>query len=328
MRTAILLAIAPLLTPSALGQAVPQAISPSVAFSVHDEPLDGIGDSLNSFTGLVRTQSTRADRACQEFDVSAFVGLQIQSATLEGRVSVNNAQNNGVRTFDFLVYAGNGASDLSDYEITATVVGSGSYQPPADSSFDYSLDVTGQVQALLDNGTAFVGLRCEGTSNPNFPNLLSSSLSTLTITAAPGIGSAYCSPVVPNSSGTVGSIRAEGSDVRAANDVTLIASGVPASTFGIFLTSQTQGFTAGPGGSQGNLCLGGMIGRYSQPGQIQQADGSGSFSFALDLAQTPQPSALVNVTAGETWNYQAWHRDVVGGMATSNFTNGVSITYQ
>ena len=36
----------------------------------------------------------------------------------------------------------------------------------------------------------------------------------------------------------------------------------------------------------------------------------------------------VAVVAGETWNFQGWHRDAVGGSATSNFTQGVSVTFQ
>lgn len=53
----------------ACGQTV---LGPVVSFSAQDEPVDGLGDSLRAFTGLIRTQSTRADRACQDFDVSAL----------------------------------------------------------------------------------------------------------------------------------------------------------------------------------------------------------------------------------------------------------------
>jgi hypothetical protein len=113
----------------------------------------------------------------------------------------------------------------------------------------------------------------------------------------------------------------------ASNDVTLTAEDLPLNAFGFFLASRTQGFIQNPAGSQGNLCLGGSIGRYVGPGQIQNSGGAGSISLVLDLAQTPTPTGLVAVVAGETWNFQGWHRDAVAGNATSNFTNGLSIAF-
>jgi hypothetical protein len=41
----------------------------------------------------------------------------------------------------------------------------------------------------------------------------------------------------------------------------------------------------------------------------------------------PQPNGTVPVMAGETWSFQCWHRDVAGGAATSNFSEGVSLTF-
>ena len=85
---------------------------------------------------------------------------------------------------------------------------------------------------------------------------------------------------------------------------------------------------ANPGGSDGNLCLGGSIGRYVGPGQIVNSGATGSFTLPLDLTQTPTPTGLVAIAAGETWNFQAWHRDAVGGFATSNFTDGLAVQFQ
>jgi hypothetical protein len=36
----------------------------------------------------------------------------------------------------------------------------------------------------------------------------------------------------------------------------------------------------------------------------------------------------VQVQVGETRNFQCWYRDAIGGIATSNFTNGLSIVFQ
>ncbi|MEM1452791.1 MAG: hypothetical protein AAGI22_27045, partial [Planctomycetota bacterium] len=138
----------------------------------------------------------------------------------------------------------------------------------------------------------------------------------------PNIGMNYCGPGNPNSTGASSEILAGGSPMASANDVTLVASNIPTNSFGFFLTSRTQGFTSMPGGSQGNLCLAGSIGRYVGPGQIQNSGQLGEFSLALDLTQTPTPTGFVTIQAGETWNFQGWHRDSVGGSATSNFTDG------
>jgi len=331
MRAKTLLCVASFLAlPSSALAAVPQTFTPLVSFSVHDEPVDGLGDSFNGspFEGMIRTQSSRADRAMQEFDVSSLAGQPIMGATLSGRVSVNNAFDNGVRTFDFSLYDANGVADLSDYQITATVVGSGQYHPPINTFFDYSFNVTAEVQALVQSGATHIGLRVEGTSNPNFPNILSDTASQLVIGSLPTVGTSYCGGGPPNSTGVPGVILALGSATAAANDVTLSASALPANAFGFFIASRMQGLVAMPGGSQGNLCLGGAIGRYVGAGQIKNSGQTGTISLVLDLTQTPTPTGFVVVAAGETWNYQAWHRDSVGGMATSNFTNGVSVDFQ
>jgi len=142
-----------------------------------------------------------------------------------------------------------------------------------------------------------------------------------------GIGTSYCSANA-NSTGSIANTTAAGSDVVADNNLTLSTANLPANSFAFYLASQVQGFAANPGGSQGNLCLSGSIGRYVGPGQIQQANSMGNISLALDLTQVPQPTGLVAVVAGDTWNFQAWYRDAVGGSATSNFTDGLSVTFQ
>ncbi len=143
---------------------------------------------------------------------------------------------------------------------------------------------------------------------------------------ADGGFSNYCM-ANPNSTGAAAVISATGSAIVANNDVALVATNMPAFAFGFFLVSSAQGFVANPAGSAGNLCLSGGIGRYVGPGQIQQADASGAFSLAIDLANTPQPNGSISIAAGEVWNFQAWHRD--GGPAgpTSNFTDGLEVTF-
>jgi len=47
----------------------------------------------------------------------------------------------------------------------------------------------------------------------------------------------------------------------------------------------------------------------------------------LELNLTPTPSGFVTSAGGETWYFQAWHRDA-GTMPTSNFTQGLRIDFQ
>jgi len=141
------------------------------------------------------------------------------------------------------------------------------------------------------------------------------------------IGTFYCTPATSNSTGLPAHITAQGFPGSVVQGHALLAAAqLPQQSFGFFLTSSTQGLSVGPGGSQGDLCLGGAIGRYSGPGQIQNAGASGRFQLTLDLVNHPQPTGFVSVQSGETWNFQAWYRDANPG-PTSNFTDAVSVTF-
>ncbi|MCP3918461.1 MAG: hypothetical protein GY711_23190 [bacterium] len=138
--------------------------------------------------------------------------------------------------------------------------------------------------------------------------------------STPDIGNSYCGPAVPNSSGAAASIVASGSPVVANEDLTLLATGMPAGQFGYFLASRTQGFLMPPG-SQGNICLSGNIGRFNAVPLIITGP-SGSIEVDLTAIPVNPPEAVM---PAETWNFQCWFRDVGG---TSNFTDGVEILFQ
>lgn len=137
------------------------------------------------------------------------------------------------------------------------------------------------------------------------------------------VGMSYCS-AAPNSTGAAASLSASGSDLATDNDLTLCAEQMPPFQFGYFLNSQTQDFVPGAGGSQGNLCLGGAIGRYT--GQVFSTGPTGTGLLILDLAHTPTPSGTTAVLPGQTWSFQAWYRDI-NPVQTSNFTDGVVVGF-
>ncbi len=137
------------------------------------------------------------------------------------------------------------------------------------------------------------------------------------------VGSNYCGPANLNSTGQSGVMSGFGSTVATENNLELTASQLPTNQFGYFVTSETQGFVANPGGSQGNLCLSGNIGRFVA--QVGSSGPTGTLVIQVDLANIPitPPQA---VQAGETWNFQCWFRDV-NPNNTSNFTDGLEILF-
>ncbi len=323
---------------SALAQAdALQTFSPVVAASVHDEPVDGIGDSFNTgIPGLIRTQSTRADRAIHEYDATGLAGQTISAGFFTGRIDANNSFDNGVRTFDFLVYDANGVADLSDYQVSATVVGSGSYHPPMDASFDYFVDATAAIQALLDGGATHIGLRVEGSSSPNFPNVLDVASAYMGIKVGGlsayspycfGDGSGAACPCGNSGAADAGcangssaqgaSLGASGSFRTTLADNVLSASGLVPGQPGLYY----QGDNAINGGAgvpfgDGLRCAGGNVVRL----EVAMADASGMSNTTQDLG------SIGGVVAGDTKYYQLWYRDPSGTPCGSGFnvTNGIS----
>ena len=141
------------------------------------------------------------------------------------------------------------------------------------------------------------------------------------------IGANFCE-AVPNSTGATGVMSAVGSTSVVANNVQLRATNLPNNATAFFLTSQTNTVVMAPGTSVGNLCIAGpAIGRYVGAGQVQNSGGNGAVSLNIDLGMHPTPTGLISVLPGEFWNFQCWHRDSLGGSATSNFTDALRILF-
>jgi hypothetical protein len=134
-----------------------------------------------------------------------------------------------------------------------------------------------------------------------------------------------------NTNGTFADSRAflwvEG-DFSTTGTKRLHALDVHANAFGYFLTSLTTSGPVTPPGSAGVLCLGGSIGRYSN--FVLNSGAGAAFSLDIDPTVISQPTGPVPALSGQTWFFQAWHRDVPfgGGAATSNFTNAAGVPFQ
>ena len=139
------------------------------------------------------------------------------------------------------------------------------------------------------------------------------------------MGSVACSATAANSTGQTGALSLLGSNSLAFGRLTIAAHQLPPTAFGFFLTSNTTDVVVNPGGSAGTLCLGGSIGRFIGPGQIQQVDSGGAMSLDIDASSLPSPTGPVSPAYGETWTFQGWHRDAGPNGPISNLTDAVSI---
>lgn len=141
------------------------------------------------------------------------------------------------------------------------------------------------------------------------------------------IGAAYCGPAVANSTGLSGRIDAIGSLSATSNNLTLRLSELPGNTFALLLNSQSQGSVPLLGGGQGTLCLGGSIGRFVGAGELRRTLPDGTSSLRIDTSRVPSGQGTQSVSSGQTWNFQAWFRDV-NPVVTSNLTDAVAVTFQ
>jgi hypothetical protein len=138
-------------------------------------------------------------------------------------------------------------------------------------------------------------------------------------------GDLLCAPAVKNSTGYSASLVAHGSDVAAAGDLTLEVAFMPLFSFAYALVSRDTSFSAGPGGSQGNICLTGQVGRLVDV--FQQSGTDGSISIPVNLSAIPQPLGFVATVPGDTWWFQVWYRDA-NPTVTSNFTDAVGVLFR
>ncbi|MFT5731404.1 MAG: hypothetical protein ACJA2W_000582 [Planctomycetota bacterium] len=225
-------------------------------------------------------------------------------------------------------------SDDSLHSIdTTTGVGTriGSIGLPADFAQGMDFDpVTGQLYAAIYTGSgagSFCTLNLTTGQATQVVNTLALDAEMEIAIRPIRIGTPYCA-VNLNSTGVAAAIFASGSEVVSANNLTLSAVELPINSFGFFIVSSAQGFVMNPGGSAGNLCLSGSVGRYVGPGQIQNSGAAGAFSLTIDLSMIPTPTGAVAASAGDTYSFQTWFRDSSPAGPTSNFTNGLEILFE
>ncbi|MEM8710195.1 MAG: VCBS repeat-containing protein [Planctomycetota bacterium] len=141
------------------------------------------------------------------------------------------------------------------------------------------------------------------------------------------IGDTICGGAIPNSTGRQGLLTVLGRREVVSNDVRLIATDLPPRSLTVFLTSTSGAFTPQFGGGIGLACISGEIGRFDRPSEFGLTSDDGRLDLMLNLSDFPQPTGSVSVLAGQSWAFQAWHRDVALGFPTSNLSQGIAVVF-
>ena len=134
------------------------------------------------------------------------------------------------------------------------------------------------------------------------------------------VSSGICVPAVPNSTGAPATVVALGYDAIADRVLELRGASLPPGQAVLPATSMMESFVPMAGGSAGNLCLGGAIGRFP----IGFVDGAGSFELGVDITALPAGQGTVSAMAGQDWFFQLWFRDG----SSSNFSEAAKVTFR
>ena len=173
------------------------------------------------------------------------------------------------------------------------------------------LDGDGRPEIAVSNSTG-----CTGNGGYGRIHILSSPSTSVTTT---------CIAPVLNSQGSRSWLRLIGAPEVAQNSLVLQAYGMAPGQFGYFLASRDSGLVMGPNGSQGNLCLGGSIGRFNA--NIFNSGSCREAQLAIDLTALPTPTGTAAAAVGEAWYFQCWYRDA-NPTPTSNFSSALRVVLQ
>ncbi|MCP5020477.1 MAG: hypothetical protein GY930_01765 [bacterium] len=160
------------------------------------------------------------------------------------------------------------------------------------------------------------------------------------IIETPPVGVAFCDPGTVNSTGNAAVLSGTWGSGTGSELHLECTGGVPGE-LGYFLVGDTAN-DPGTVVSNGEFCLiGGMsqffrynvagttansVGLFDAAGVLQNAVGTSTVGSGFDVPNLIPGSATM-IMAGDTWHFQAWHRDTLAGTGQSNFSNGYSVTF-
>lgn len=166
-----------------------------------------------------------------------------------------------------------------------------------------------------------------------------SAVAALALTDGTPPGSTYCYGVgcpcgnddalhgCRNSLGRGAHLQATGSRSVGADDLTLVVTDTPSSTFGIFYMGLGSGTSTIGDGIFCTGSVGGGYGNYRYP--VAQASPGGTFTMSGFAAHANQHfDFLGRIQAGSSWHFQIWYRDPAGPCGHAfNTSNGYQVTF-
>lgn len=144
----------------------------------------------------------------------------------------------------------------------------------------------------------------------------------LLMTRFGGNASSYCDPATPNSTGQPSQLTAYGTFLAGDQRVRLACRQLPPHKLALLLVGDGSATSAPPFGI-GTLCVSGNVARYDA--LHVNTGAAGSAAFDIDIRALPFTPAIP-VLAGQTWNFQVWHRDLASA-GGSNLSNAVAVTF-
>jgi len=129
-----------------------------------------------------------------------------------------------------------------------------------------------------------------------------------------------------NSTGLGARLEAEGGSSVTSDDLTLVVTQLPANTTVLMLMAQN---TSRIPFGDGLICIAGMSKIFRLPPAFN-AGPEGTVTGGpgyVALTQTPLVPVPGGIQAGDTWNFQAYYRDLAGCGSGFNTSNGVSVTF-
>jgi len=193
---------------------------------------------------------------------------------------------------------------------------------PVNLAFSGSFEGDAQITALYGAGYSSSWLGVSWTDNAGTSNIEAATYS-LPGSYGPFIGTRYCSPAVPNSTGTFGRIEAQGAGHAGGQPLHLVATQLPNNVFAYFLASPNAASTTTPATS-GVVCVGNPLSRFNGPGQVGNTGSIGRISLDVNTNSIPLPTGgVLAIGAGTTFRFQAWYRDG----ATNNLTDAVAVLF-
>ncbi|MFT4647352.1 MAG: hypothetical protein ACI9X4_000563 [Glaciecola sp.] len=154
-------------------------------------------------------------------------------------------------------------------------------------------------------------------------------------------GTPFCDPANLNSTGAP-AVLTGSTGTGVGSDVHLEITGGPVGQLAYMLAGNEA--TAGIPVSNGLFCLVGTptaqffrynvggtdmnsIGGFDPTGTWINAVGTSTTGFGFDVPSTIPDGVPIVILAGDTWHFQGWYRDTAAASGSSNFTNGLSVTF-